>query len=184
VILKLGRIANGHIVETEFLCSQETAIAIMWAEQELAHTVQLFDHGGVDAIAMMGPPAVVARDQLASSRWLTRGLERIPRQQAGLAQPAQVRTAHGRRCADTAAGGEAVTSMRLKSAECPHCKTVDVHHPLTTTRIDLGSYRPCIVATIKVYTCRSCGMTFEIAQRSSLGGITKKSTERRKGSRT
>jgi hypothetical protein len=73
MILKLGRIANGHIVETEFLCSQETAIAIMWAEQELAHTVQLFDQGGVDAIAMMGPPSVVARDQLVSNRWLTQG---------------------------------------------------------------------------------------------------------------
>ena len=73
MILKLGRIANGHIVETEFLCSQETAIAIMWAEQELAATVQLFVHGGVDAIAMMGPPAVVARDQVATKRWLTEG---------------------------------------------------------------------------------------------------------------
>jgi hypothetical protein len=73
VILKLGRIANGQIVETEWFCSQETAIAIMWAEQELAQTVQLFDQGGVDAIAMIGPPAAVARDQATGHRWLLEG---------------------------------------------------------------------------------------------------------------
>lgn len=73
MILKLGRIANGQIVATEFFCSQETAIAIMWAEQELLHTVALFDQGGVDAVAMLGPPAIVARDQVATKRWLTEG---------------------------------------------------------------------------------------------------------------
>jgi hypothetical protein len=73
MILKLGRIIDGKIVSTEFFCSQECALAIMWAEQELAHTVQLFDQGGVDAIAMLGPPAAVAHDQAQGHRWLLEG---------------------------------------------------------------------------------------------------------------